>query len=180
MLRFCLFLSMIFLNSCATKVTSIKTDENIVLERGKGFVLLGIETDRTLKQITISGPRNIILTSKDLKRGSNYLFVDLPAGTYTIDRIFFNYSYRMSLKDEEKWKFRVLSNEVTYVGHFEIAVRRSGWWPVAFTELVNRSSEAIEFMEERFPTVFQNNSMSYGGPGNDDFISFITNRERNK
>ena len=177
MLRFLLYISLVFISSCATQVISIKKDGSVELQPNEGFFLLGMESNTSLRQITISGPQNIILTSEDLRRGASYLLVNLPAGTYTIDRIFFNYSYRMSLRDSDKWKFRISSNKVTYIGHFELAVKRRGGWPVAYTELVNRSSEALEIMEKNYPIIFQNNSMSYGGPGRDDFIDYITRKE---
>ena len=42
-----------FLSACAIQVTSIRTGQNKLLTQGKGFILLGVETNRDLKKIKI-------------------------------------------------------------------------------------------------------------------------------
>jgi len=163
---------LLLLPSCATQVTSIKSGENKVLEEGRGFILLGVETNRDLKQIKISGPTDIILSSKDIKEGSNYLIVDLTAGEYIIDQVRLDNYWRVDFDDEEYWNFTITEGKINYVGHLELT-RRGKWSPWTRTELVNRSSEALEFLESSYATLLKNNPIIYEGPGEDRFYEFL-------
>ena len=66
-----IFFNIALLTACATQVTSIKQGQHNSLEADRGFVLLGIQTNRNLKTIEISGPQNIELSWKDLKKGNS-------------------------------------------------------------------------------------------------------------
>ena len=109
----------IFVNACATQVTSLKQGDKITLEANKGFVLLGIQTSQSLKTIRISGPQNIELNSNDVKEGTNYLLIDLKAGKYTIDRLDLdNYRY-IDFDNDEYWEFNVSPGQISYVGRVD-------------------------------------------------------------
>ena len=168
-----ILIALVLLASCATEVTSIKQDQHRILDSGKGYLLLGVETNRDLKTISISGPQNIKLSSANTKRGTNYLLVDLEAGIYTIDKVRLDNYWRFDLDDEEYWTFEVLPNQISYVGHLEI-VQRGYWQRYTHAELVNRSSESLEFLEKKFPNVLSNRAIAYGGPGEDNFFEFLT------
>jgi hypothetical protein len=162
----------IFVNACATQVTSLKQGDKITLEANKGFVLLGIQTSQSLKTIRISGPQNIELNSNDVKEGTNYLLIDLKAGKYTIDRLDLdNYRY-IDFDNDEYWEFNVSPGQISYVGHIEV-IRRGGYSRYYRTELVNRSSEALEFLKQKHEIIYSQNTMSYGGPGEDLFFEFL-------
>lgn len=165
------------LGSCATQVTSIKANQNKQLDQGKGFLLLGVETNRNLKLIRISGPENIELSSKDIKSGTNYLLVDLESGTYTIDRVSLDQYWYLDLDDEEQWEFEVVPGKISYVGHFEL-VRRGYWFASTSAELVNRSSEALEFLEDDYKDILANNKIEYAGPGQDPFFKFLVTTDK--
>ncbi len=167
-----ILINLLWLASCATQVTSIKLDNNRVLESGRGFVLLGIQTNRNLKSILIDGPQNIELSSADIKQGTNYLLVDLEAGIYTVHKVRLDNYWRVDLDDEEYWTFEVMSDQISYVGHLEI-VRRGYWSLITNTELVNRSSEALQFLEEKYPKLLASRNLTYGGPGNDNFFQYL-------
>ena len=160
------------LTACATKVTSIKRDFDRSLGKDKGYLLLGIETNRDLKSIMVAGPEDIMLTSADMKKGTNYILIDLKAGNYTFDKVMLDNYWRIWLDDEDYWTFEVMPNQISYVGHLEIA-RRGFWGGTTYAELVNRSSEALEFLEENYPTILANRSIAYGGPGDDSFFQFL-------
>lgn len=156
---------------CATNVTSIKVDADKNLKAGRAYVLLGLETDRDLKKISISGPQNISMSHKDLKQGSNYLLVDLKAGTYTIDRVHLDSYWRVYFK-EEYWQFTVSPDQISYVGHLEL-VNHGYWATHTETVLANRSSEALEFLEDKYPNILANRKLTYGGPGSDNFFDYV-------
>jgi len=162
---------MFILSSCATKVTSIKEDKNKLIKENSGFILFGVDTNRNLKSIQLSGPQKIKLTSEDIQKGTNYLLVDLKAGTYTIDKINFNNYMYLRLNDTD-WKIEVKPQQISYVGHLEL-VTRGYWILTSHSELVNRSSEALEFMEDNYPNMLASRKLVYGGPGNDNFFDLV-------
>ena len=50
---------------------------------------------------------------------------------------------------------------------------RSNFWLAQLTgdlKLANRSTEALLFMEEKFPSILQNRELRYDGPGTDPFL----------
>lgn len=169
---FRIIITALLLNGCASTVTSIKQDKDITLSPDKGYLLLGIQTNLDLKSIRISGPQDIELSSKDIKEGSNYFLLDLDAGQYTLDQLKLDSYWRRKLTDEEHWKFDVAPGEISYVGHLEV-ITWGYWYPITKTELVNRSSEALEFLEKNFPTILTNRAINYGGPGQDGFFQFL-------
>jgi len=163
------FLSLI--GSCSTTVTSIKVGDNKTLKEGEGFILLGIETNLDLKKIVIEGAQNIELSSADIKAGTNYLLVDLKHGDYTIGQIHLNRYWRLHFEDDEEWAFRIEPGQINYVGHLELN-RRGYYHKRTRAELVNRASEAVNFLEDNYSILMQNNTVVYGGPGQDFFLDF--------
>ena len=172
-------LLLVSLCSCqSTKVTTIAKNEDKLLDPNSGFFLLGIETNRNMKFIEISGPTDIQLTAKDLKEGTNYLLIDLSAGNYAVERVQLgNYRY-ISLEDEENWKFSVVPGQINYVGHLELNTSQNAFYSSA--ELVNRSSEALQFLEKEFSAILTNRKLKYGGPGEDAFFDFISTLSKDK
>ncbi|NVJ51846.1 MAG: hypothetical protein HWE11_15750, partial [Gammaproteobacteria bacterium] len=63
------------LMGCVSKVSSIKLDQDALSDPNEGYLLLGINSDVSLTSIEISGPKNIKLTSADLREGSRYILV---------------------------------------------------------------------------------------------------------
>lgn len=168
-----MFVAML-LGACATQVTSLKYDQDKPLANQQGYLLLGVQTNQNLHTIDISGPQDIELSSADIKKGTNYLLVDLPAGTYTINQVLFGHYRAVDLNDEEKWQFEVVPGQINYVGHLEVRLR--GYWRVTHQiELVNSSSEALEFLLEKYPNLYSKRSLVYGGPGQDYFFESMVN-----
>lgn len=168
-----LFIVFIGLNACTTQVTSLKQDQDVVSEANQGYLLLGIQTNRSLKSIEISGAQRIELSSKDVKRGTNYLLVDLKAGQYTIDRLLLDRSISVNLENEEYWQFEVVPGQISYVGHLELVTRGFSIFTSNRSELVNRSSEALEFLADNYPNIFSSRKITYSGPGDDSFFSYL-------
>ncbi|WP_371196245.1 hypothetical protein [Glaciecola sp. SC05] len=165
-------LSIVFLTGCNSTVTTLEKDTDLISTADKGYLLIGVETNRDLKSISISGPDNISLSHTDLNAGTNFILVDLSVGNYEINRITLDHWFRINLKDEENWQFTISSQSINYVGHLEI-VNRGFFSTSARLELVNRSTEALEFMEDNFPTIYESKTLSYGGPGEDLFLEYL-------
>jgi len=159
-------------------VSSIKNDALFVNDPSSnaslsdGYLLIGVETNRDLKNIFISGTRAIKLSHEDLRFGTNYILINLAAGDYLIDSVALNSYQKLRLADEENWRFEVKPNTISYIGHLELQSR--GFFSlVSRVELVNRSTEALEFMESDFPTILSARKMYFGGPSDDYFFSYL-------
>jgi hypothetical protein len=171
-----IFLLISIFVSCATNVTSIKQDQIHELGEDKGYLLLGIQTNRDLKSILINGPQTINLSSSDIRKGTNYLLVDLKTGTYTIKKIF-NDIAEFRLDNKDYWSFEVKPKTITYVGHLEF-VQRGFLFFYAYTELVNHASEALEFIQSKYPNMLKEYSIAYGGPGVDFFYEYLASEKK--
>ena len=164
MRRLLLLSCALLLSACASKVTNIKEDRDTLSKADEGYLLIGIETNRSLKAIYIDGPKSLVLTAKDIRSGSNYILANLPLGDYTITRLnLSHYSFLKFDNDEESWQFTLAPNKVNYVGHLDITT--IGYWNTrSHIVLENRSSEALQYMEQNFPTILSGRSLNYGGP----------------
>lgn len=164
-------LTTLLISSCVQKVTTLKKDIDLQLDENMGYLLIGIETNLTLKQISISGEQLLKLSGDDIRRGSQYILVDVSAGDYSIDKIRLSGWFRTRL-DSGLWDFTVSPGVISYVGHLN--VETLSLWPlISQIELENRSSEALEFLEKSFPTILSNRSLVYQGPGTDPFLNFV-------
>jgi hypothetical protein len=161
-----------FLTGCNSTVTNLNADDDILANEDSinvGYLLIAVETDRSLKAIEIDGPRDIALSHLDLTSGSNYILVDMPAGEYEITRIEINGFYSLTLLDPKLWKVEVQANTVSYVGDLEISA--SGFWSrTSSVKLMNRSAEALQLMQEQYPNIMEQRLMTHGGPGDDYFL----------
>jgi len=178
-MRVYFYIVCLLLTSCATQVTSLKEDVDRLSNENSGYLLLGVQSNRDLKELQISGTKFIKLTHNDIKKGTNYLMVDLPAGEYEIRRVKLDGFWNLNIYNDEDldWSFRVVEGKVSYVGHFDI--RDRGFWsPSARIELANRTSEALEFLEEHYPSIKNKRGVVFSGPGEDGFLDFLN--ERNK
>ena len=123
-----------------------------------------------LNEIQINGEKRISLSKDDLQKGSNYILVQIPAGRYEIKKIMATTHNYFKLGDE-LWEFEVKPATISYVGDLEITQRL--WGRLAYFELINRSSIALEFLEEHFPKLVNTRKVQYGGLGEDRFFEVI-------
>ncbi|WP_144391747.1 hypothetical protein [Pleionea sediminis] len=173
---FLLVIILSLLSACVSNVRSIKYDSDLKLETTEGYLLLAVETNVDLKSIHILGAKNIKLNRSDLLKGSNYILVDMPAGDYRIDKITMSswLGYQYVKLDEEYWSFTIQPGVISYAGH--VNVKSSIWSATGYFELNNKSSYALEYMEQEFPNIMANRTLVYEGPGEDGFLDFIDQR----
>ena len=169
--RYGLLLIIVLMAGCASTVSSIKEDRDVNLEADAGYLLLGVDTNEGLQSIAIDGPEDIRLTSADLRSGTQYILIDLAAGDYRIEEIKLNRYWYIEL-EEGHWDFTIRPGGISYVGHVEVQTR-SNFWLAQLSDdlkLANRSTEALVFMEEKFPSILKNRELRYDGPGTDPFL----------
>ncbi|MBE7216073.1 hypothetical protein MK852_16770 [Shewanella benthica] len=164
-----LFISTLY--GCAQKIEGISKDVDKQLAENSGYLLIGIDTNRGLHQLFIGGTKRLMLTSKDLQLGTNYILVDVPAGKYQIDDIKFSRYSRLEL-EEGYWDFVVKPNQVSYIG--DLYVKTSGSWYVSSAQVLleNRSTSALLFLEREFPNILNSREVRYSGPGEDKFFEY--------
>lgn len=163
------------LSACAAEVSSLQEDKDKPLQQNSGYLLLSIDTSYDVKAIHISGPKDIVITHKELKEGTNFVLTDLPEGTYTMEKVELDRYWQATFKDQELWQFDITKQSINYVGHLELS--RTYWFIGTNAELVNRSSEALEFMEQKYPSILGQRDLFYGGPGEDNFFSLLKSLE---
>lgn len=159
------------ISSCATKVSSIKEDGAVQLKQEEGFLLIALKSNINLKEISISGEKYIKLSAKDLRKGNSYILVNLPAGDYTFDQIKLNSYIRINDFEDDIWDFSVQKNTISYVGHLDF--RSTMWGFYSYIKLINKSSIALEYLEDEFPEMLTNHSVQYQGPGQDSFFDVV-------
>ncbi len=139
-----------------------------------GYLLIGVETSLDLQNILLTGTKRIQFTKEDLKAGSNYILVDVPAGKYQISDVKFGRYICFELTDGY-WDIDVKPNKINYIGNLQVeGYRWFGWVSQAKILLNNRSTVALQYLEEKFPTLLNAHQLNYGGPGEDHFFEFAT------
>ncbi|MEP4889032.1 MAG: hypothetical protein ABJV04_03320 [Aliiglaciecola sp.] len=178
---FCLAVVVLFLTSCVNKVSSIKQDIDLKLEADMGYLLMGVDSNVSMKDVDIVGQSNIRLSSEDLRPGTQYILIDLQAGDYQFESIKLNSIFEVELV-EGYWNFNVRPSGISYIGHLD--VKADTFFLHQFTrtnvELTNRSSEALQFMETEFPNILSKRTMYYEGPGKDPFLRFMQEENINE
>lgn len=156
-------------SGCATTVTSVSKDDAPVLNGDEGYLFIGIDTDTPLEGMRFVGAKFIELTSQDLRRGNNYLLVNLPAGEYKLESIKVRSPYKFKFFEKDKWSFDVKPGVISYVGHIEFrSALLYGW--AANLELVNQASVGLEYLEQNYANLLSAYDIEYQGPGSDLFF----------
>ncbi|KZN30575.1 hypothetical protein N480_06345 [Pseudoalteromonas luteoviolacea S2607] len=171
-----LLIFVLLMTSCATKVESIKDDRDVLTRENTGYILLGIDSNMSLKSIVVEGPKNIRITHNDLTAGSNHILLALEAGEYKLKRIEFSNYFKTSISEQEYWTFTINQGEINYAGDIEL---RTQWFARSLRfnmELINNSSLALDFLKVNFPNILSSKSIVYGGPGHDDYLQLWSDK----
>jgi hypothetical protein len=169
--RIWLALTLVMIAACSQSVNSIKTEQTQALAPNEGYLLLAVNTNTTLTSMSATGPKRLYFTKDDLKNGTNYILVAVPAGDYQFEDINFEGMYYARLTDDI-WNFSVEAGKVNYVGHLKVNslyIDNSA----GHIFLSNNGSEAFKHMQEKFPRILKGHAMRYAGQGDDFFFSFI-------
>ncbi|WDE00649.1 hypothetical protein [Thalassomonas actiniarum] len=168
--------------ACSTKVTSIRqADHSLQLQQQEGYLLLAVDTDVNINEILLTGEKRISLTAKDLRQGKNFILVKLPAGDYKIAMVVLlsgsgdDIKFLLDNEFEGLWDFTIEAKQISYAGHLTMSGTKK-YYTSASTRvaLINKSSFALEYLQENFPELLVNHSVRYFGPGEDDFFNFVS------
>jgi hypothetical protein len=150
--------------ACSQQVKSIKATDPVQLATNNGYLLLSVDSVINLEQLNVSGTKSFHLGADDLTKGKHYILVDLPAGDYQITSIKFNHWLRLQLQDG-LWNFNVRPGQISYIGELQL----KGW----ALELENRSSMALQYLEQNHTELLKQFSVRYSGPGDDHYFEFV-------
>lgn len=157
-------------------VRSIHPDNVQTLQEGHGYLLMAVTTNLNIRSLFINGPINIALKQADLESGTNYILVPLPQGQYNISEIsmyFGNYSFDKN----DYWNFEVMGDTISYIGDLQTEFQGKYNTTISY-ELRNRSSYALEFLENKYPTLLKSKTVVYSGFGEDRFLEFMTQKSK--
>jgi len=161
-----ILLSLVVLQmSCSQQVASIKPSTQNKLTDNHGYLLLSVDTSIDLEQLNVSGQKSFHLGAADLTAGTHHILVDLPAGDYQIDSVKLNNWWRLQLKSGY-WNFKVQAGQISYIGDLQLKGR--------LPELENRSSMALQYLEQQHKALLKNYQVRYSGPGDDHYFEFAT------
>lgn len=121
-----------------------------------------------LKTISLKGDKSFVLTESDLKKGTNYILIEIPAGNYKLDNVRLSNYYYSTLKDGY-WDFEVKPRSINYIGNFNVSVYyfyglRTNLY------LENKSVDALEFMRKNFSDTLERYAIVYASKGEDYFF----------
>lgn len=171
----CFILATITLIGCVTEQKSIKIDQVRKLEENTGYLFITLATNINYSQFKIMGEKYISLKSPDFYKDKNYYLVEVPAGQYEIGQ-FEIYHGKFDFDDgDELWEFSVSPGKISYVGELQVHHIKYRW---ATFELINNSSQALEYLEIKYPKILANRDLEYHGPGKDFFYDLIFNKSK--
>ena len=166
-----LYFSLI-LTACTTQVKNLKTDQDTGLTDGKGYLFMAVDTNTDLEKIDIEGTKYAQITKTDLLAGSNFILFELPAGNYQFYKISKKYAYFNLKNKNDYWSFTITDGVISYIGTL---VAKSNFLFADF-EMLNQSSIALEYLESNFPNLLKERKIIYAGPGEDNFLNFVSNK----
>ncbi|MCY7296501.1 hypothetical protein [Alteromonas sp. a30] len=164
--------SMLMLLGCGATKNTLSKDKDILASNHDGYLLMSVDTQTDLSSIRVFGRTTFTLSKDDLRKGSNYILLALPAGDYRFTKITIGRSYYM-LRDEI-WDFSIKPQVISYVGDLSFVSAFGG----ANISLVNQSSMALEFLEDSFPNILAQRAVEYQGPGEDSFFDYAASVEQ--
>ncbi len=158
---------------CATKLKSIQSGAQIYAKNKQGYLLLNVDTNIDIYKIRIYGRKNFELTKEDLRVGSNYMLLPMAPGDYRLSRIIIETHQGRGYVNltESLWQFTVRPNSIGYIGHMEIET--SFWKTTGKYKMINRSTKALEYLQDHHLQLLNKYGVRYRGPGEDDFFEVV-------
>ncbi len=139
-----------------------------------GLVVIGVKSNTYFQEVIIAGPKTTKIDRALLKQADPYILVSLPAGNYEFSTINLNKNFYINLNFSEStvdWTFDIKPGVITYVGDFVVTSRAKYRY---YSRLVNNSSAALQYLEEKHPKILEENQLVYAGTDKDYFFPYIS------
>lgn len=151
------------------------------LQRDQGYILLDLNLERKVSEIVIASVSRLrssrkVRYSGDIvlgpyDPGRHLILLPLREGQYGWRHTsipHFDLPYRVDKSDDERWRFTVEEDSISYIG--QLVVREERGSNSASVSLVNRIAMTGEEIASAFPTEFELYSLRYGGILRDAFF----------
>lgn len=119
----------------------------------------------------LDGPAKIALTQEDLQPNTQYILTTVPAGIYQLTEIATT-RYKLSEFEKERWSFEIKPGQISYIGDLQFT-QQSFFSNRFYMSMDNRATAALEFLQQNFPNILKNRQLHYSGPGEDKFLDFF-------
>jgi dipeptidyl aminopeptidase/acylaminoacyl peptidase len=141
------------------------------LREGEGLVLVAVDSSVPVHAVRVSrnGRQFGAGVMRDLPAGLSFTLYVAPAGEYAFREVDLVYRWRLSLRDDPEFRFRVSAGEITYPG--ELLYRPRTLW-IAEVDIANRALAAIDWLEREHPDVYRRYPLAYSGHYPDPFPAF--------
>ena len=156
-------LAILLIQGCTPiTIQNIRIDNNAAISDKSGYLFLAVDTDQNLNSIALSGKYPLILGSRDLVNGMNYILAEVPAGKYSFKEVYLRsavpgYTRYYSLKNTDKlWTFTIKPNAINYLGCFTVETKENR----GHFEMLNEASVALEYLEEKYPSILARNTLN--------------------
>lgn len=178
----CLFL-VFLISACGLSRVKTSSEEqliNVPLAPDEGILVLGMKSDSFVDGVYLFGNDSFVA---DFKKGNRFDFnrqfwvAKVKSGDYSFVQIDFNGNFYTSLEEKALWTVTVKPQQINYIGDLEIELILED--DLFFkTELMNRSSYALEYIEQEYPYLASNYRFAFSGVGKDEFSSLVNKWEK--
>lgn len=150
------------------------------LDEDEGYILVAfnIEQGYIPTYVTLSGEGwGNNLRYDDIDSTTNYWIEAVSAGTYQWDRLYLAKNIYLDIEDAEL-TIKVEAGKISYAGHLslytEMNVDRDSLIGGARFYFNNKSSKAMEYLENNFSELIQQHGVIYSGQQRDNFFDYAS------
>ncbi len=164
----------VLLSACISKVKNLSVDKDLNLDDQTGYLFMTVDTNFDFSRFAISGKQYTQLENPVFYNNKNYYLLPLKAGEYYIHSFTNTSGGEYRFTDDDLWRFNVSSGVISYIGEFKA---RNIYGHLSRFSLINHSSFAMEYLEEKYPNILSQRKIEYRGPGEDFFFNLISSEK---
>lgn len=160
----------LFMSGCGTTplVELHPVTNTQVTDQKTSYILFAVQSQAFIERIEFD---QLVYLPGKINHQNAYILAPVPEGTYQFKTIKTGFG-STEIKPEDSWRFQVEPGQINYVGHIEM-LSLVKWCNYCFrAEIANKSSFALEHIEQHYPELLSNQRVVYKGPGEDPFLEF--------
>ncbi|WP_111980280.1 hypothetical protein [Algibacillus agarilyticus] len=170
-LVFC-FVLCLFAVGCSQTLKPMTTQQSANSSTSKltGYILFGLQSDAHIEHINIMGVPPLTYSPKNSLQHNHFILAEIPVGFYAFSSVETGLGL-IEADGDHAWSFKIDSQKINYVGHLELQSLFK-WCHCYRLQLANKSSFAVEYLQQTHTELLQQTDLVYKGPGSDTFIDF--------
>ena len=145
-------------------------DVSSELNNRYGYLALDTMVERPVTNWRLS--RSLAIDK--VPEGRQLRLIRMRIGKYQWTEInvpYFNLPHRMDLSDDTRWAFEIHPRKINYAGTLVVGEQRSS--DSVEVRFLNRTTEVLELLREKFPAQAEVFEVVYSGAARDDFLEFM-------